>query len=183
MSDAFACGCSDESRATSERWLRQVMPGMDPGEETILTGEQSHYRYEDQNGKVYEGDRDEHRHADLTESMIIGLAEEAEGRSASVEFGVAIDQWCGLYVTEKKWKPAGGEERGVGVEYDYGLLPHALAAATLLLRGEEVYNAEEREAQERRRAGNKPKVSSGGAADNKAEAADQEAGERSDAGS
>jgi hypothetical protein len=126
--DNFACGCSDESRAKAEAVLREVFPKLDPGEEKILTGKKVHYRYEDQHGKVLEGDRDEHRPCDLTESCFIAIADLAEERGFWIEsITYAFDQWAGMTVTLKTHEERGLEPVRAGSQLDFGLMPHALA--------------------------------------------------------
>ena len=113
-SDAFACRCSPEARADAETWLREVLPGLPADEERI--GEDSSLLGA--------------REMDLTEQLITALSEESyNDRGKWIEIGTGHDMWCVVVVTEG--------ERRVRVEYDYGLLPHALAKAMLLLREEE----------------------------------------------
>jgi hypothetical protein len=126
--DNFACGCSDESRAYAELALRELFPKLDPGEEKILTGIVQHYRYEDQNGKVYEGDRDEHRLMDLTESVITAIADLAEERGFWIEsITYASDQWAGMTVTLETREERNLEPIKAGTQLDFGLMPHGLA--------------------------------------------------------
>jgi hypothetical protein len=127
--DNFACGCSDQSRAYAEAALREVYPKLEPGEEKILTGKKVHYRYEDvTNGKVLEGDRDEHRPVDLTESTIMAIADLAEERGFWIEsITYAFDQWAGMTVTLETHKERGIEPVKAGTQLDFGLMPHGLA--------------------------------------------------------
>jgi hypothetical protein len=127
-SDNFACGCSDESRDKAEAALRWLFPKLEEGEERILTGEKVHYRYEDQNGKVYEGDRDEHRPMDLTESAITAIADLAEERGFWIEaITYAFDQWAGMTVELRTHKDRNLEPIRAGSQLDFGLMPYALA--------------------------------------------------------
>lgn len=129
MPDAFACGCSEESRATAEGWLREALPGLEPGEEKVLTGRKKHYRYEDQTGKVYEGEYEEHREGGNTETLLIALDELSQKHEGYFRFGIATDQWCGVYV---EWMQDKDVVRRVSIHYDYGMLDHALAKALLM---------------------------------------------------
>jgi hypothetical protein len=129
----FVCGCSEKSRTEAEAALRAVFPKMKEGEERILTGERTHYRYEDQNGKVYEGERDEHRRMDLTETLLACLDELSQQRGTYFRFTVYTDQWCAVSVTEVKDKEEVTRWRA---QYDYGLLPYALAMILLEIEKE-----------------------------------------------
>ena len=135
MPDEFACGCSEEQRTEAEGWLREALPGLEPDEEKILTGRRKHYRVEDQNGKVYEGEYEEHKESENIETLLVSLDELAQKHGGTFRFSVATDQWCGLYVEFKKYEDKEPVRR-VSIHYDFGLLPHALAKALLIFEEE-----------------------------------------------
>ena len=140
MNRDFACGCSDETVAEAEGWLREVLPGLEEGAEAIRTGETRSWTLS--TGEVHE--YPVHREMDFTEALLLILEEEGNKRATTYSVSIGSDQWCGVSVQGKSWASRGkkwngedypeGDNGVYGAKYDYGLLPYALAACVLQIR-------------------------------------------------
>lgn len=142
---SFACGCSDESVAEAEGWLRSIFPGLDEADVAIRTGEIRHYKTtpkvknpetgEWEDGETIEGSYPEHRKMSLVEDLMLILEEEGNARRMVYSVSVESDQWCAISVVGRPWGTV--DEKSIqhfSAQYDYGLLQYALAACILQIR-------------------------------------------------
>lgn len=153
---SFACGCSDESVKVAEGWLQEVLPGAKPEELRIKTGEIVEYSHDvtkrneetgewEKTGEKSEGSYEKSREVDLTETLIIALADEGNLRATTYRVHIGYDQWCVVSVDGEAWDRDGrkrydgtdypkGDDHVYSCQYDFGLLPYALAAVILQIR-------------------------------------------------
>lgn len=140
----FACGCSDKEITEAEGWLKQVLPGLKEGEGNIKTGGTESYTIKS-TGEHHEYEKT--RPLDLTETLLLLLEEEGNNRRSTFSVTVGSDQWCGVSVMQERWDDKEDAEpiRVFSAQYDFGLLPYALAGIVLQIREEQPLTNEEAE--------------------------------------